>query len=204
MLLLFGLKKQIILETISHIDTEFFLFLNGINSPTWDIIFGWITSKTSWIPLYVLLLTMIAFKYKWKTILIGIFIGLLFVLADQISVQLFKNVFERLRPCHNPEIASIVHTLGRCGGQFGFVSSHASNSFALAIFTGLLLRNHYRFIFPLIVFWAVLVSYSRIYVGVHYPADVLGGAILGTIVAIFVYYLMKFINKRFNLKIELI
>ena len=147
---------------------------------------------------------MIAFKYKWKTILIGIFIGLLFVLADQISVQLFKNVFERLRPCHNPEITSMVHTLGRCGGRFGFVSSHASNSFALAIFTGLLLRNHYRFLFPIIVFWAVLVSYSRVYVGVHYPGDILGGAILGAVVAVFVYSLMKFINKRFNLKIEII
>lgn len=148
---------------------------------------------------------MIAFKYKWKTVIIGVFIGLLFLLADQISVQLFKNVFERLRPCHNPEITSMVHIINNhCGGRFGFVSSHAANSFALAIFTGLLLKNHYRFIFPVIVFWAVLVSYSRIYVGVHYPADILGGAILGTAVAFFVFYLMKFMNQRFNFKIEII
>jgi undecaprenyl-diphosphatase len=171
----------------------------------WDIIFGWITSKTSWIPLYILLLTLTAFKYKWKTLYVGLFIGLLFALADQTSVQLFKNVFERLRPCHNPDITSVVHIInGHCGGKFGFVSSHATNSFALAVFIGFFLRSHYRFIFPLMVFWAALVSYSRIYVGVHYPADILCGAILGTIIAIFVYYLMKYINKRFNLKIEII
>jgi undecaprenyl-diphosphatase len=148
---------------------------------------------------------MVAFKYKWRTLYVVLFIGLLFLFADQISVQLFKNVFERLRPCHNPEITSIVHIInGHCGGRFGFVSSHASNSFALAIFVGLFLRNHYRFIFPAMAFWAALVSYSRVYVGVHYPADIIGGAILGTAVAVFVYYLMKFLNKRLNLKIEII
>jgi len=128
---------------------------------------------------------------------------LLILIADQSSVQLFKNVFKRLRPCHNPLISDLVHTLhGKCGGQFGFVSSHATNCFSLAVFTGLLLRSRYKYMLYLMLFWAALVSYSRVYVGVHYPGDILGGAILGSIVAIFVYWLMKILNTKFNLKLE--
>lgn len=115
----------------------------------------------------------------------------------------FKDVFERLRPCHNPNIASLVHVVDGCGGKYGFVSSHASNSFALALFIGLLLRKHYKYFLPLMVFWAALVSYSRIYVGVHYPADILGGAILGSLIGIFVYWLMKKLNAKFNFKLQL-
>ena len=133
----------------------------------------------------------------------GVFIGLLFLIGDQSSVKLFKDVFERLRPCHNPEITDLVHTLyGKCGGQYGFVSSHATNSFALAIFSGFLLKSKYKYILPLMLLWAALVSYSRIYVGVHYPADILGGMILGSIVGILVFWLMKFSNTRLGLKIE--
>jgi undecaprenyl-diphosphatase len=132
-----------------------------------------------------------------------LFITALILLADQTSVHLFKNMFERLRPCHNPMITDFVHTVhGKCGGQFGFVSSHAANSFALAVFSGLLLKSKYRYFLPLMVFWAAVVSYSRIYLGVHYPADVLGGAILGSILGIFVFWMMKFINQKFNLKLE--
>ncbi len=120
------------------------------------------------------------------------------------SVHLFKDVFERLRPCHNPEIADKVHTLyGYCGGMYGFVSSHASNSFSLAVFSGLMLKNHYRFALILMLLWALLVSYSRIYAGVHYPGDILAGAILGSVIGIFVFWIMKLANRQFNLKIEL-
>ena len=124
-------------------------------------------------------------------------------MGDRISVMAFKDVFQRFRPCHNPDIANLVHLVDGCGGKFGFVSSHAANSFALALFTGLLLRKHYKYILPIMLFWAALVSYSRIYVGVHYPGDILGGAILGTVIGIFVYWLMKIVNKRFNLNIKL-
>ena len=124
-------------------------------------------------------------------------------MGDQISVKLFKDVFERLRPCHNPMITDMVHTLhGKCGGQFGFVSSHATNSFALAIFSGLLLRSRYKYILLIMLFWAACVSYSRVYVGVHYPGDILGGAILGSVVGFTVFGLMKLVNRKLNLKIE--
>lgn len=197
-------KRITILTYLQDIDTSLFLFLNSIHSPAWDIIFQWITNKKSWIPFYVLLLAMTALKYQWKTIYIGIFIGFLMLVSDQISVQLFKNVFERLRPCYNLEITTLVHTInGHCGGKFGFVSSHAANSFALAVFIGLVLKNYYRFIIGGMLFWATLVSYSRIYVGVHYPSDIICGGILGSSIAVFIYLLMKFVNYRFNLKIKL-
>jgi undecaprenyl-diphosphatase len=155
-----------------------------------------------WIPLYLLLFTLTALKYKWKTVYIGLFLGLLFLIGDRSSVMLFKDVFERLRPCHNPELMNLVHTInGRCGGQFGFLSSHATNSFALAFFSGLLLKKHYKYTMGLMLLWAALVSYSRVYVGVHYPGDILCGAILGSVVGILVFILMKYTNKWFNLKI---
>ena len=197
-------KLKDILNDLINIDVDLFLFLNGIHSPFFDVVFYWVTSKIFWLPLYIFLLYLVAKNYGWKTLIIGFFIGLVFTISDRASVMAFKDVFERLRPCHNPELTGLVHILnGKCGGQFGFVSSHATNSFALALFSGLLLRKHYKYIMPFMLFWAALVSYSRVYVGVHYPADILGGAILGSVVGIFVFWLLKFCNKRFNFKIDL-
>jgi len=142
-------------------------------------------------------------KFKLRGFYVAIFLGLLIFTSDQTSVKLFKDVFERLRPCHNPLIRDLVHTLhGKCGGQFGFVSSHSTNSFALAVFSGFLLRSKYKYIMPMMLLWAAIVSYSRVYVGVHYPADILGGAVLGSAIAILVYWLMKFVNQKFKLQLE--
>jgi len=103
-------------------------------------------------------------------------------LADLISVHAFKNVFERLRPCHEPTLQGLVYVVnGKCGGQFGFVSSHAANMFAVAVFTLNIFRN--KFFTAFILCWALVVSYSRIYLGVHYPADVVCGALLGSAVS---------------------
>lgn len=198
-----SIKIIVILNDLINIDVDVFLFLNGIHSPFFDVVFHWITSRVLWLPFYSFLLYLIVKKWGKKTLIIGLFVGLFFLLGDRISVMFFKDVFERLRPCHNPNIAGLVHLVDGCGGQYGFVSSHATNSFALAIFTGLLLRKTYKYILIGMLLWAALVSYSRIYVGVHYPGDILGGAILGTIVGLFVFWLMKYSNKHFNLKIEL-
>ena len=198
------IKLRIILTTINDIDTNLFLLLNGIHSPLFDIIFSWVTNKFFWIPLYLFLFFITALKFRWKTIYIFLFVGALIVFADQVSVHLFKNIFERLRPCHNPDLANIIHIVdGHCGGRFGFVSSHATNSFSLAFFIGFLFKKHYRLVLLFMLFWAALVSYSRIYVGVHYPGDVLVGAILGSSIGIVVFWLMKVTNRQFNLKIEI-
>ncbi|MGB0881945.1 MAG: phosphatase PAP2 family protein [Vicingaceae bacterium] len=181
------------------------MFLNGLNSPIWDEIFYVVTGKLFWIPFGVALVFLAYLKVQRKAVLVLVFFVLSIALADQISVKLFKEVFERLRPCHNPLIADLVHTInGHCGGRYGFVSSHAANSFALAIFAGLTFKNSFKMVLPIMVVWAFLVSYSRVYVGVHYPLDVFCGGVLGAIIAYLLYQVFKISNKRFNLKIDVL
>lgn len=174
-----------------------------MNSPFWDSFFYIVTGRVFWIPFVLGLLFLAYLRVGWRALYVFLFFGLAMGLADQVSVKLFKEVFERLRPCHNPLINDLVHTVyGHCGGKFGFVSSHAANSFSIAVFAGFLFKKKYRFVMPVMLMWAALVSYSRIYVGVHFPADIICGGILGGIIACFVYKIFNFCNKRFNLKLD--
>ncbi len=166
------------------------------------MVFYWVTSRTFWIPLYLGLLFLSYLKFGKKVVIVVLFIVLLISIADRASVELFKNVFERLRPSHNPMLEGLVHLVDGKGGKFGFVSSHAANCFALAVFISLILKSKFKYIMPIMLFWAVLVSYSRVYVGVHYPADLIGGAMLGVVVGFLVYWTMKFTNQKFNLKMN--
>ena len=184
------------LEFLKNIDTQLFVFLNGIHSPAWDKIMWWITGTNSWIPMYALIVGYIIYKFRWKAIITLIFIAMVVTLIDQISVHGFKEVFQRLRPCHNPELKNIVHLVNnKCGGKFGFVSSHAANTFGVAFFLSNLFKNKYFSIF--IFLWASVVSYSRIYLGVHYPFDILGGAALGSILGFLVYIAHNFTQRKF-------
>ncbi|MBW6481908.1 MAG: phosphatase PAP2 family protein [Vicingaceae bacterium] len=128
---------------------------------------------------------------------------LLIVLSDQASVQLFKEVFKRLRPCHNPQLAGLVHLVDGCGGKYGFVSSHAANTFALALFMGLVLKKHIPFIFTGLLCWAIVVSYSRVYVGVHYVSDIFVGALVGMLIGWFVFLGLQKLNQKFKLQINI-
>lgn len=172
-------NKTCIMEKI---DQDLFLFLNSINSPWWDDFMVHISSKLLWVPLYAFILLMLAVKYKRSLLLIIPIIILTVTASDQLSVHAFKEVFQRLRPCHEPELSGLVHTVNnKCGGLYGFVSSHASNSFAVAVLSlGLLKKKWFT---AVILFWAALVSYSRVYLGVHYPGDIIGGALLGSLIA---------------------
>lgn len=132
------------------------------------------------------------------------FVVIVIILADQISVNLFKEVFLRLRPCHNPEIKDLVHTInGACGGKYGFVSSHASNTFALAVFVGSVFKKQVEWMLFTMFLWAAIVSYSRIYVGVHYPGDVLVGALLGSLIGFLIWITLRYVNNYFNLKLTI-
>lgn len=187
------------LEKIIALDTQLFLFLNGIHNPFWDQIMWYISATTTWIPLYALVLFFIFKEYKWKGFIPLIFLILVIVLADKISVYGFKNVFERLRPSHNPDIAQMVHIVNNYrGGNFGFVSSHAANTFAFAAFTALFFKNQ-KFAY-FIYLWAVIVSYSRIYLGVHYPGDILGGAVLGWLIGMAMYKLQQITENYLSKK----
>ncbi len=187
------------IETLKHLDTELFLALNGLHNSVFDFLMFWASNKLIWIPLYLFFLYLIIKNYQWETLGIFIAIIVLITLADQLSVHLFKNVFERFRPCHEPQLEGLVHIVnGKCGGRFGFISSHAANTFALAVFLIKILGNNYKYFTVSILSWATIISYSRIYLGVHYPGDVIVGAAFGSLLAFIVFFLYNKLSSRTN------
>ncbi len=176
-------------------DKEFFLFLNGIHSPLWDYTMTLFTLTPTWLLFYGLILVIIGKKYGKKSLFIFVSITLLILCADQFAGVL-KHTIQRLRPSNDPTINQLAHIFFNKGGEYGFVSAHAANTFAFATFSSLLFKNsrYTLFIFP----WAFIIAYSRIYLGVHFPGDVLGGAILGVAIGIGIYKLLKFSEYRLS------
>lgn len=182
---------------ITNLDTELFLFLNGLHVDWLDPIMTFISGKITWAPFYLILLFLVIKKYKKQSILILIGVVILIVCSDQISSGIFKPIFERPRPCHNEAIKDLVYLPnGHCGGAYGFISSHACNCFALAVFITHVLKKYYRKIAYIMYIWASLVAYSRIYMGVHYPGDIIVGAVVGIIVGFVISKLYDMISQR--------
>ena len=182
---------------LEALDQRLFLFLNGMNTPWLDPIMGLISAKWTWLPFYAVLLAWMVSVYKkqvWKLLLAVTF---LIFLTDRISSGIFKPWVQRDRPCHTLSIQAQVHTVDGCGGQWGFMSSHAANVFGLALMLWILLHKRSPGIAWMFA-WAVLVSYSRIYVGAHYPLDILAGFGLGTICS---FAVLGIFNRVGSLKI---
>ena len=182
------------LQNILEIDKELFLFLNSLHNPFWDTIMLMVTRKETWIPFYVIILYFIIKNYRSKALPIIIMLTITILASDQISV-LLKDSIQRLRPVHDPVIGPLVHNVLRKGSQYGFVSSHAANGFAIFAFTASIFKN--RNYWYLLLFWAILFSYSRIYSGVHYPLDILGGAVLGWAIGVGFYKLLVLVENRY-------
>lgn len=188
---------MIVMELITQYDIKLFLFLNGLNSPLLDSIMYFVSQKWVWIPLYLFLLFLLYKKYKTQIFYLLFLVLFIIVLSDQSSV-IFKNYFQRLRPCHNSDIIELVHLVKNyCGGTYGFISSHASNVFALATFIILYLGYSYKWISIFILLWAAIVSYSRIYLGAHFPIDVLCGAVWGIFVTLLTVIVFKKIKPQY-------
>jgi undecaprenyl-diphosphatase len=181
------------LETLEAWDRKLFLFLNGLHADWLDPIMFWMSDELVWIPVYLLFLWMIGRAYDWKVAGWALLaVAVVVTIGDRSSVELFKEVFERYRPSRNLEIADQVHTVnGYRGGQYGFVSSHATNFFGVGTFLYLLLKPVYPRFAPIILLWAGLIAYTRIYLGVHYPGDIIGGGLLGALVGFLVFLLFR-------------
>ena len=190
-------------ENLINLDKKLFLVLNHFATPGVDPVMRFLSGPVPWI-LFIIGCLIVLWRAPWKKyhnhylIMLGSLI-LAFAISEQTSVHLFKEVFMRLRPCHEPSLSGQVRLVApNCGGQFSFVSTHATNSFTLALLSALLFHRRW---FTISVFaWAILVSYSRIYVGVHYPGDVLGGAAVGCIIGFAVFLATHRILKREGVK----
>jgi undecaprenyl-diphosphatase len=177
-----------------HIDQQLLLFLNSLNSPFWDNMMWIISGRVTWIPLYLAILTALSFRYRRKMYVLVLMIAITVAAGDRISV-LIKNAVKRPRPCHEQLLEGKVHIVkGKCGGIYGFVSSHATNAFSVALLSLLLIRK--RSFSIAMIFWALLVGYSRIYLGVHYPCDVIFGSLLGALIGWAVYNLYCYLDNR--------
>lgn len=183
-------------EQLEKLDQSLFLYLNGLRADWLDPVMWWISSIVLWIPLFLFVLYYGYKKGQLKMVLVLIVgVALCILLSDRISVELFKEVFQRLRPTHNLDIKDLVHTVIKPngeeyrGGLFSFVSSHATNFMSLGTFIYLHFRKYSKWwllLFP----WVALVAYSRIYLGVHYPADLVCGAALGFVIGLIIYQII--------------
>ena len=184
------------MEQLLEIDKYLLLGINGSDSLFWDACMLVYTSISLWIPLALVLLIILAKNNSAKNflILIGLIV-VLFFLTDGITSTICKPYFARLRPTHDPELMYIVDVVnGYRAGLYSFMSSHAGNSFGIATFVLLLIRN--RTLSISLIIWAIMNSFTRLYLGVHYPGDILAGTTVGILSGVAVYYLYKYITNK--------
>jgi membrane-associated phospholipid phosphatase len=169
------------LETLQHWDAAFFQFINGsLSNPVFDTVLPWFREKWFWTPVYlfVVAFTVINFPSRGWIILFGLVLAV--GLSDFTSSSIVKKSVQRLRPCNDPEMFEKIQSRAPCGGGYSFTSSHAANHFAVAVFLIGVFGGLARWFRPLALTWAGLIAFAQVYVGVHYPGDVLFGAALGS------------------------
>ena len=170
------------LEALQSLDRNLLLAINRAHTPALDAVMVFASNRNVWFPAYLGLAIWLIYVFRHRAWFLLPLIFAAVGLADSITSRLFKPYFGRLRPCHDPKLMALLHLPDGCGGQFGFLSSHAANSVALAVFLAFTLpAGRYRALKTSVFLWAILLSYSRLYLGAHFPADVLGGALIGAV-----------------------
>ena len=184
------------MDSIVQFDQQFFFLINRVFvNDVFDVVLPLMRSKYFWAPLYLFLIVYFIRNFGTSGVWKVVFLLLTFALTDYVSAGIIKESVQRLRPCNDPEIISMVRNIVGCGSGYSFVSSHASNHFGIAIFLIYLFDNkvwiNYTF-----KAWAIVICYAQVYVGVHYPLDVICGSILGIILANIVIYIHKFALRK--------
>jgi len=195
------------MQWVENLDHQLFLAINGAGNLFLDTVMVLASSKYFWIWLYILILIYFYTRFSHKALLILILLVVSVTLTDLLSVHALKNVVQRYRPCHHAELAAQVRLVtGRCGGMYGFVSSHAANTagiFFTLIFSGLLRWTTQRCVdkmmVVLLLFYVLINAYSRIYLGVHYPLDILGGWLLAAAVGGGLGFLFRLMNMKYRI-----
>ena len=185
-------------EKFEAIDTQCFVFLNGLGSATYDELWLMLTKQVNWIPLFVLFFYLIYKKLGIKqTLILILFVAVLLTITDQVA-NFSKNFFQRLRPCNNTAINNLIRVV-QVRDSFSFYSGHATNSMAIVSFLYLILRKQYRY-FGVFFLWPLVFAYSRIYLGLHYPSDILAGYFFGIFFSIAMYKIYRLLQIRYFLK----
>lgn len=186
------------IEYLNGIDADALLAVNGLHDMFQDAFWWMVTAKWSSLLLVLALAWILLHQNRRHALLVLAMLVLSILVADQVSSGLIKHLVERLRPTHDPSLESMVHVInGYRGGLYGFVSSHAANSFAIATLLALVMRH--RVVTLSMFTWALLQCYSRVYLGVHYPGDILGGIVVGVLAGWMVWQLMRWIERRWHI-----
>lgn len=187
------------MNKLIHIDQTLLLAINNCHAPWADTLFWWVSNRFVWIPLYLLLVFLLFKRFGWRqTLLLLVGFAVAVGLSDWVSSGLIKPLVARPRPTHEPALAGLLHIVrGYHGGHYGFVSSHAANTMACALLFSLTWRK--KTATCLMMAWVALNCYSRMYLGVHYPGDILGGLLVGAVIAWGAYRVLQACPKYFTL-----
>ncbi len=185
------------MDQLIAFDQDLFIAINnGMSNAFFDWFLPIMRNPYTWAPLYLFIIIFCIKNYKMRGVLVVVFLLITFGIADSVSSSVIKKSVQRVRPCNDMELKEEVVLRVRCGGGYSFTSSHATNHFAISLFLIMVFYRRWKHILWLALAWAAIISFAQIYVGVHYPLDIIGGAILGTLIGVLTGYVFRLIQPN--------